>query len=368
MITKHAKKRLKQRQGVNKGDLNKIVRRALAEGIKHCEAKGRLRSWMDSEYLKYQTANNCRYYAHKLYIFSGTKLITILDADDEMDDNLREYTDNDRIYIKYRINRFSRKKDPSIEKSKLITELNTYIPQIIEQKFKEYEIVGEFADAIVQDNLTVRVRYVPIVPIDEKKLNKLKGYVNNQFGLDCTINLVYSVALPISIRKRGKSFNYLIEEYGIDSDLLSYLYIRKDYYESREHYIVFVGSDKYHFPKSASIYTYADGEELFYLRDAVGSSDEYTFSIINDNRKLCIFPSEIEALSYISNMYKEVSEIESVLVIKDSVKALSKYLEAYPNTETIVLYGEKLRENNELVRCIKDTFGEKCCIIEGWSI
>ncbi len=58
MITKHATRRLKQWQGVNKGDLNKIVSRALSGGIKHSGAKGWLRSWMDVEYLKYQTANN----------------------------------------------------------------------------------------------------------------------------------------------------------------------------------------------------------------------------------------------------------------------------------------------------------------------
>ena len=109
MVTKHAKRRLKQRSGVSKGEVNKVVNRALAEGIKHSEAKGQLRSWMDEEYLKYQTANNCRYYAHKLYIFRGTTLITILDAADGLDEKLRECTDNDKIYITYRKNRYSHK-------------------------------------------------------------------------------------------------------------------------------------------------------------------------------------------------------------------------------------------------------------------
>ncbi|SEQ35612.1 hypothetical protein SAMN02910369_01640 [Lachnospiraceae bacterium NE2001] len=359
MVTKHAKRRLKQRSGVSKGEVNKVVNRALAEGIKHSEAKGQLRSWMDEEYLKYQTANNCRYYAHKLYIFRGTTLITILDAADGLDEKLRECTDNDKIYITYRKNRYSHKKDPAKEKAKLVTELNTYIPQTIEQKFKELEFEGEFGDAEILDDLSIILRYVPNSPVDEKKVNKLNEYVRDMFGLALRVRLVYSVALPVPNKNRGRSFNYLVETYRINSALLDRLYTRKDIYETRDHLLVFVGSDKYHFPKSAAIYIYEDEEKLFFLREAVGSSNEYSFSICNSSNTLCIFPSEVEALIYLSlQTDREISEMEDVLVLKENKAVLDRYLIEHPNIEKITLCGDKVQKNTELVQTITEKYCE----------
>lgn len=357
MVTKHAKRRLKQRAGVNKGEVNKAASRALAEGIKHSEAKGQLRSWMDEQYLKFQTANNCRYYAHKLYLFHGTTLITILDAIEGFDEKLRECTNNDKIYITYRKKRFSHKKNPAKEKAKLITELNTFIPQIIEQKFQEVEFEGVFVDAEVQEDLSILLRYVSDAPVDVKKANKLNEYVKDRFGLALKVRQVYSVALPIPMKERGRSFNYLLETYGINSALLDRLYIRKDIYETRDHFLVFVGSDKYHLPKSATIYSYEDEENLVYLRDAVGSSKEYSFSICNGSNTLCIFHSEVEALVYLSKQIDiEKVEAQDVLVIKDNTVVLDRYLIEHPDIETITMCGEKIQRSTELIQSIR----EKC--------
>ena len=45
IVTHHAKKRLKQRMGINKKSYDKISKRALEEGLKHSETSGLLRKY-----------------------------------------------------------------------------------------------------------------------------------------------------------------------------------------------------------------------------------------------------------------------------------------------------------------------------------
>ena len=77
-ITKHAKGRLKERNGLNKKSINRIVEKALQDGITHAQTKGRLNKWVTEQFLHSRTANNIRLYGDKAYIFKDCTLITVL--------------------------------------------------------------------------------------------------------------------------------------------------------------------------------------------------------------------------------------------------------------------------------------------------
>lgn len=79
-ITHHGKKRIKQRFNISKKAVNSLVKKALKTGITHSETKGSLNRYFTSLYFKNQTANNIRIYNYKVFIFSGTTLITVFDA------------------------------------------------------------------------------------------------------------------------------------------------------------------------------------------------------------------------------------------------------------------------------------------------
>lgn len=80
IMTNHAKHRLKERGGVKKSSMEKIVERALSEGIPHCKTKGRLNKWITKLYFYNQTANNIKIYGEKAYVFADEKLITVLNV------------------------------------------------------------------------------------------------------------------------------------------------------------------------------------------------------------------------------------------------------------------------------------------------
>lgn len=78
-VTKHAKKRGKQRIGVKKKDVQKNAQEAMDFGITFNEAKGNLKRYMTKIYLKNEIPNNMRVYNHRLYLFRESLLITVLD-------------------------------------------------------------------------------------------------------------------------------------------------------------------------------------------------------------------------------------------------------------------------------------------------
>lgn len=78
VLTKHSEERLRERNGLNKGSVNRVVEKAYIYGIKHNETKGNLNKWITSLYFKQHTANNVRLYGDKAYLFNGEKLITVI--------------------------------------------------------------------------------------------------------------------------------------------------------------------------------------------------------------------------------------------------------------------------------------------------
>jgi len=77
-ISKHAKKRLKERNGLNVKSFEKVSKKAFNEGIRHDQTKGRLNKWITSLYFNNKSANNIRLYGDKAFIFTGETLITVL--------------------------------------------------------------------------------------------------------------------------------------------------------------------------------------------------------------------------------------------------------------------------------------------------
>lgn len=77
-VTKHAAKRTKQRVGVKKKVAEANAQKALALGLSQSEAKGDLARYMGKVYLRSGVPNKIRAYQHKLYLFKGNVLITVL--------------------------------------------------------------------------------------------------------------------------------------------------------------------------------------------------------------------------------------------------------------------------------------------------
>lgn len=77
-VTPHAKQRVKERVGLSKELSEYVAEKALANGLRHCDVAGSLKRYLDKIYLSHKNASNMRIYNHKVFIFCGEKLITVL--------------------------------------------------------------------------------------------------------------------------------------------------------------------------------------------------------------------------------------------------------------------------------------------------
>ena len=78
LITKHARTRMKERNGTGKHSCDKVIQRAYTDGIKHSETKGNLNKWITRIWAKNKKADNIRLYGDKAYIFCDRTLVTVL--------------------------------------------------------------------------------------------------------------------------------------------------------------------------------------------------------------------------------------------------------------------------------------------------
>lgn len=78
IVTRHGEKRIRKRLGIKKKCANRTAEKAMAFGVTHAEATGKLSRYLDSVYLPYRTANNMRVYNRAVYLFHGDTLITVL--------------------------------------------------------------------------------------------------------------------------------------------------------------------------------------------------------------------------------------------------------------------------------------------------
>lgn len=79
IVSRHAKKRIKQRMGINKKASERVAKRALTEGLTHAETTSMLHRYLDSLYLSHEKGGKMRVYHQKVFVFSNNNvLITVL--------------------------------------------------------------------------------------------------------------------------------------------------------------------------------------------------------------------------------------------------------------------------------------------------
>lgn len=76
-ITDHAYERAAERLNWNRAMLNRMSLIAFEEGIPHSATAGRLNRYITKLYMQERSANATRIFGEHVYIFSGTKLITL---------------------------------------------------------------------------------------------------------------------------------------------------------------------------------------------------------------------------------------------------------------------------------------------------
>ena len=77
-LSEHAKKRMRERSGLNVKSLDRTAEIAFQDGLRHGDCTGRLKKYVDCLFLSHHTGNNIRVYGDNVYIFNGTTLITLL--------------------------------------------------------------------------------------------------------------------------------------------------------------------------------------------------------------------------------------------------------------------------------------------------
>jgi len=78
-ITEHAFKRLKERCGLNKRGAKSLTSKALRDGVSREDISGNFGDYIDNLYLQYAgTGNNIRVYGMNIFVFSDSRLLTVL--------------------------------------------------------------------------------------------------------------------------------------------------------------------------------------------------------------------------------------------------------------------------------------------------
>lgn len=191
-FTNHSKRRMKQRCGAGAKTAEILAKRAYSEGIKHSEARGELKKWMDREYLAHGT-DDCRFYANKLYIFrkKDSLLITVLDAPLYLEQNIADFVDV-KTYLTYKRNRIKRKRNPELKKA-LINDIQSRINNKINAYLKESN--SDYSFLYIDENYK-------IVFTTSKKLNdtidmqhQISYYIKEAYGLESTFQRIKKVAV-----------------------------------------------------------------------------------------------------------------------------------------------------------------------------
>lgn len=80
IVTRHGEKRTRKRVGVNRSAVEKMARKALANGVARHETKGGLRRYLDYLYHYNKSAEHMRVWGEKVWLFTDKNiLITVLD-------------------------------------------------------------------------------------------------------------------------------------------------------------------------------------------------------------------------------------------------------------------------------------------------
>jgi hypothetical protein len=77
VITEHAYNRAKERLKWKKATLDRMAYKAYKEGLSHKEVNGRIKNYLEDIYRADTKLNNMRVYGENIFIFTGSRLITI---------------------------------------------------------------------------------------------------------------------------------------------------------------------------------------------------------------------------------------------------------------------------------------------------
>lgn len=83
-VTPHAEKRTRERMGIPKRAVQRMAEKAWEEGFHHRDAQGRARRYLDRLYLSHRRADNMRVHGSFVWMFGGSKLLTVLVVDPKM--------------------------------------------------------------------------------------------------------------------------------------------------------------------------------------------------------------------------------------------------------------------------------------------
>lgn len=78
-VSRHADRRIRERVGIPRSAVKRMAAKARAEGVRRQDTQGSLRRYLDALYHYNEEADAIVVYAEKVWIFSGTTLITVLD-------------------------------------------------------------------------------------------------------------------------------------------------------------------------------------------------------------------------------------------------------------------------------------------------
>ena len=78
VITKHAYTRMKESNGWNKKAAKRMASRIYADGMRHDQVKGYLKSWVNTKYEYRNEGDEYILFGNNLYIFNGMTMLTVL--------------------------------------------------------------------------------------------------------------------------------------------------------------------------------------------------------------------------------------------------------------------------------------------------
>lgn len=84
IVSKHAKKRIKERIGVPKRCSESVAQKAFDSGVSHSASKGRLKRWISKLFLEKKEADNIKIFGNHVFLFRGKFLITVMHLPKEM--------------------------------------------------------------------------------------------------------------------------------------------------------------------------------------------------------------------------------------------------------------------------------------------
>lgn len=198
VVTHHARRRMNQRSGITKGRSYDYAKRVFRDGVRHNETTGHLNAWMNREYLKYEAANNMRFYAGKLYIFHDQVLITMLDADRDILDGLQENMTTDaykRYYNSRKAKMDKKEKRDSVAKARNLIEeyakerYDNIIITNVEKKSGKYRdayLINYVSDSAYSDwhHFTDLIQFVRVKLDAEAYLKKIRGMDKKYLTID----------------------------------------------------------------------------------------------------------------------------------------------------------------------------------------